>query len=200
MLDLKSVTLVCADDSINSYETYQIFSNIANNINFGSTLFASTKIMQRTVEKRISNIKDYNLFVVKELNNYINTDYVLIMQGDGYPINISAWKNEYLAYDYIGAPWYNQPWPIDKTVGNGGFSLRSKRFLEESSKLPYDGNLPEDVFLCREVDSEIKSKGLRFANHDMAYTFSVEDMPYKGQFGFHGKGTIAINRRFGVFK
>ena len=38
-------------------------------------------------------------------------------------------------YDYIGAPWPNN---FVNRVGNGGFSLRSKKFLELTAKIPYN--------------------------------------------------------------
>lgn len=201
-LSLKNVTLVCADDTDRCQYAKITFDKVANDIDFGDTLFVSSKVKESKLNKSIRSINDYNNFIIKELNNHITTEYVLIMQEDGYPLNPAGWKDDYFSYDYIGAPWYLQPWPIGKTVGNGGFSLRSKKFLEESSKLDYDpkGKIAEDVFLCRIADEELKSKNIWFANHDMAYTFSVEDMPYKGQFGFHGKATIDLNRRFGIFK
>ena len=81
------------------------------------------------------------------LNNYIDSDFVLIIQDDGHIVNPHLWDNEFLNYDYIGAPWpNNKKWKnrfskYDEKVssniirnfnlnniGNGGFSLRSKNF------------------------------------------------------------------------
>lgn len=153
------------------------------------------------VSSNIPTIASYNKFIVHELHKYVNTDYALIIQADGYPVNKAAWTDEFLKYDYIGAPWYLQPWELDKTVGNGGFSLRSMKFLEASARLDYSGfEEPEDVFLCRSSDKILKQQGIKFAPHDLAYKFSVEDMPYKGQFGFHGKHTIQLNKALGIFR
>lgn len=44
--------------------------------------------------------------MIKELNKYIETDYVLIVQYDGFILNPKAWMDEFLEYDYIGAPWW----------------------------------------------------------------------------------------------
>ena len=54
---------------------------------------------------------------------------MLIIQHDGFILNHKAWDNEFLNYDYIGAPVY---WMGNKLieVGNGGFSLRSKKLLK----------------------------------------------------------------------
>ena len=128
------------------------------------------------VSSNIPSLGSYNNFIVHELHKYIKTDY-------------------------IGAPWYLQPWELDKTVGNGGFSLRSRKFLAASARLDYSGfEEPEDVFLCRSSDKILKQNGIKFAPHDLAYKFSVEDMPYKGQFGFHGKHTIRLNKALGIFR
>ena len=51
----------------------------------------------------------------------------------------NRWRDEFLEYDYIGAPW-NVPAGSRNNIGNGGFSLRRK-FLEVSSKLRYN---PDD--------------------------------------------------------
>lgn len=198
MMNLKNVTLVCADDTIDSHVAYSIFNKVSQNINFFDCKFYSSKV-SNCINKNINSIQEYSKFLIKDLNSEINSEFCLIIQKDGFPINLAAWTDEYLKYDYIGAPWYTQPWPLDETVGNGGFSLRSKRYLEESSKLDYSGIDPEDVFLCRKMSKHLRSVGVKFAPHELAYKFSVEDLPYKGQFGFHGKNTYFINKQFNIF-
>ena len=185
-LDLKNVTFVCGD-SIPKHKLVieSIIKKVSSNINFGDIIFKSTGI---------KSIRDYNLFCAKGLNDMIKTDYCLVFQWDGYPINVSAWDDDWFSYDYIGAPWITQPWSLDKTVGNGGFSLRSKKYLEECSKADYNGTEAEDVFFCRNNKLDC-----RYAPVSVAYQFSVEDLPYKGQFGFHGKATIEMNKRLGIF-
>lgn len=191
-LTLDSVTLVCIDGSANSSLSKQVFDQVVKLINFSEHFFSDEP----------KSLSDYNDFIINRLHQYIDTSHCLIIQYDGYPVNLSAWTNDFLSYDYIGAPWYTQPWPLDQTVGNGGFSLRSKKFLEESSKLNYDKtkDIPEDVFLCREKSSLLRDRGIKFAPHHVAYMFSVEDMYYKGQFGFHGKATFGMNKQVGIFR
>lgn len=147
-------------------------------------------------EKNIDNMTDYNRFMIESLNSVINADFVLTVQSDGYIINPNLWQDKFLDYDYIGAPWY---W--HGVCGNGGFSLRSKKFLHLSSKLEYSKNLqdrkvPEDSFLCL---SEYNRKyftdnGIKFADVETAIKFSFEHpMPQfinhkkNNSFGFHGK-------------
>lgn len=191
-LHLPSVTLVCVDGSEYSDQAKKIFDNVSKVIQFGDHFFSDEP----------KSLTDYNDYLINKLHKYIKTSHCLVIQADGYPINLKAWTDDFLNYDYIGAPWYTQPWPLNKTVGNGGFSLRSKKFLVESSKLNYDKTVdpPEDVYLCRVKNDILKANGVVFAPHHVAYKFSVEDMFYKEQFGFHGKVTLTMNRQVGIFR
>jgi len=186
-LELKDCTLVCADGVNN---TNYIISHILNNLNLGQII----------IEKNIKSIQEYNIFIVKKLAEKIKTKHCLIVQHDGYPVNYQAWNPNWLNLDYIGAPWLNQPWSRELSVGNGGFSLRSKKLLDRVSKLNYDGIEPEDAFICRINGKMLKNEGFKFATIEEAYSFSVEDSYYKEQFGFHGKGTIFLNKKVGIFK
>jgi hypothetical protein len=186
-LNLQSCTLVCAD-GLNNIDG--VIDVIMKNINFGSSI----------IEKNINSISDYNIFIIKKLHKLINTSHCMIVQHDGYPINYTAWNPLWLELDYMGAPWLNQPWKKELSVGNGGFSLRSKRLLERVSELNYDGLEPEDAFVCRSNGEKLQKEGFKFATVEEAYSFSVEDSYYKGQFGFHGKYTFFINKKIGIFK
>lgn len=148
-------------------------------------------------ENKIDNLVNYNRFMVEELNSVIKTDFVLTIQSDGFIINPHLWQSKFFDYDYIGAPW---PW--HGVCGNGGFSLRSKKFLELSSKLKYDPHheeynlCPEDAFLCLEKYNRkffIKNE-IKFADIKTALEFSFEhpilNFPNHNKtqsFGFHGK-------------
>lgn len=132
--------------------------------------------------------------MVKDLYKYVDTDYVLIIQSDGYVKNPTAWMDEWLSYDYIGATW----WYNDKfNVGNGGFSLRSRKLLQI---LATDRNIvrthPEDHHICRTYGRYLTKKcGIRFAPDEVAKKFSIEgykqkDKTYSGQFGFHGGAVV----------
>ncbi len=137
----------------------------------------------------INSKEDYSKFIIRDLVNYINTDFVLIIQSDGFVLNPEAWTNEFLQYDYIGAKW----WFNDGlNVGNGGFSLRSKKLLQLTAN---DKNIvdthPEDSVICRTYGNYLKSKGIKFAPENIADKFSIEgfaqrDKKYKGSFGYHG--------------
>ncbi|KAF4746198.1 hypothetical protein FOZ62_025133, partial [Perkinsus olseni] len=57
-----------------------------------------------------------------------NADKVLVFQSDSVMCG-SGDLDDFLEYDYIGAPWKHRP--LGLSVGNGGFSLRSRSLLME---------------------------------------------------------------------
>jgi Protein of unknown function (DUF5672) len=133
----------------------------------------------------LSNTEEYSAFVLKEIKDQITTSHALIIQWDGFVTNTSAWSNEFLEFDYIGAPW---PQFQHHTVGNGGFSLRSKRLMECLSDPDVILSHPEDVCICRNNRELLeKSHGIRFATIDIAKRFAVERHQRNiNSFGFHG--------------
>lgn len=156
----------------------------------------------------INSVQKYNDFILKELYLYTEkATHVLIIQEDGFILNPDAWRDEWLEYDYIGAPWNLDPahklagFPnvtSENCVGNGGFSLRStylintiKDILSKETDLI---TFPEDALICRKLrQSLIKDYRIRFATQEVASEFSVENSIWCGQFGFHGKVTMNIN-------
>lgn len=131
-------------------------------------------------------LESYSHFIVKKLHEIIKTDHVLLVQADGYGRNPENWEEGFLGWDYVGAPFPNGE------VGNGGFSLRSRRFLEACATLP-DPDVPEDAYLCQFRRSQLESMGMKFAPLEVALRFSFEH-PVEGiewdaskSFGFHGK-------------
>ncbi len=177
-------------------------------------LFSSKKISLNKKESelidlvkinKISSIKDYSSFIIYSLYKYIKTSHILIVQWDGYIINPEKWDTNFLKYDYIGAPFI--PRENDEnycrdingafyTIGNGGFSLRSKKLLEAPTKFKLKDNreftnFNEDGFFSIFHRKFLESKGLIWAPFDIAKKFSIEsplstnelkDLPL----GFHG--------------
>ena len=203
MINLKNVTLV-GIDCLNLNRLFKAIEISTEKINFAEIKILSSIKNDKVIKiPKISSIEEYSKFMIKELNNYVDTDYVLIIQYDGFVLNEKAWSDAFLNYDYIGACW----WYSDKmNVGNGGFSLRSKKLLTILQK---DENIllyhPEDHQICREYGIYLKNEyGIKFAPNEIANIFSIEGvdintknkyMPkttfnetnkWNGQFGFHG--------------
>jgi len=128
---------------------------------------------------------DYSRFVLRFLPTYIRSSHALIAQWDGFVINPHAWTDEFLVHDYVGAVWPDQP--HDCSVGNGGFSLRSRRFLHAGRDPRIVQEHPEDQVMCRTYRQFLEREhGVSFAPPALAQRFAFENGPASASFGFHG--------------
>jgi hypothetical protein len=134
----------------------------------------------------IKNKKEYSRFVLKELRKYFHTTHCLLIQHDGFVLSGESWTDEFLKYDYIGAPWL---YPDGHNVGNGGFSLRSHRLqmLLGSDSLVKPTH-PEDENIGRLYRDYLETEyDIKYAPQELAEKFSYElNKPICKTFGFHG--------------
>lgn len=130
----------------------------------------------------------YSQFMLKELGNYISTDYALVVQWDGFVIDGTAWADEFWNYDYIGAKWPHVAG--DFRVGNGGFSLRSKRLLGALSdpEITLNAEENEDEAICIRNRDFLETKyGIVFPDERVADRFAFDvSRPVGPTLGFHG--------------
>ena len=151
------------------------------------------------------NYLQYSIFMMHQLYAFIDTEYCLIVQDDGWVLDGDNFMPEYYEYDYIGAPshcgflpqdegfnlFLNFSWvgtPGVRVVQNGGFSLRSKRFLSACNKngiTHLQANeihgWNEDAQLSALLKPQLQYLGYRYAPDHIAKYFSME---YMGP-GFH---------------
>lgn len=120
-----------------------------------------------------------------DVPKHVQTTHFLTVQWDSWVLNAEAWDPDWLQYDYIGAPW---PWHEIYRVGNGGFSLRSRKLHEHLSRrrLRYPLQHPEDDTLCRIYRPMLEAEGFRWAPESVARRFAFEHGPAAPTFGFHG--------------
>ena len=192
---LEQVTLVLAD-SVQPELALRTIEYNSKLLNFGKVKLLTNKdLKSKNIEiitnTEINDREEYSCFILTKLHEHIDTSHCLIIQTDGFIINPDLWNFDWLEFDYIGAPWHGG------LVGNGGFSLRSKRILKICSILCSDkGNLcntHEDNVICRTFRKELEENHfIKFAPFDIASKFSQEysldktETEYK-TFGFHGK-------------
>ncbi len=119
----------------------------------------------------------------------LRTSHALHIQWDSWIWDPTMWRDEYLEYDYIGAPW---GWHTDgKTVGNSGFSLvssRLKRYVYDRRAVYECNSSAEDDLLCRKYRPELEKAGFRWAPERLAHKFSFEcSRPGRAtrHFGYH---------------
>ncbi len=183
---------VCAVDCTNPTFAAKALAYSATMCQFGRALLLSDTAVQGPFEHRviprINSSNEYSAFMLRELHRYIDTEFVLIIQWDGYVVHPRAWTNEFLQYDYIGARWH---WhPDGMNVGNGGFSLRSAKLLQVLAQPRFSAgfNVAEDVWIARAIRPYLETEaGIRFAPPELADRFSYERCLVSGPtFGFHG--------------
>lgn len=167
------------------------------------------------------NLYSMSVDCISRLSSRFNTDYVLIVQNDGFPIRPGL-ESFLGTYDYWGAPWQfgKDDWITRfllrhrSDVGNGGFSLRSKRLCEMSSwyyrkkykLIPHCFLMTEDYFICKTLPSfeKLYRETVQFAPADAAATFSLEDnielheYLHASPFGFHSPAAFAYLQRKGL--
>jgi len=219
MLELNNVTLTCVVGLKKFFDQ----SILAVALTASKCSFSKIKIFSCVPFKHPSvecvylpefSYEDYNRFMIEEMDKYIDTDFIINIQYDGFVLNPQAWNNDFFNYDYIGAVWpknlNDDPQITENTrVGNGGFTLRSKKLLNIlATKFKYDNSLSkhwnepynEDALICRKWRNELEKEGIKFAPVNIASKFSIEhefQEEYEGQtfsniesiktFGFHNK-------------
>jgi SAM-dependent methyltransferase len=163
------------------------------------------------------NYHEYGWFMMFALWRVVTTEFALVVQEDGWVVNADNWRDEFLGFDYIGAPihlakidtpqgtyWRNRfawademdkPGHVVTPIQNGGFSLRSRRFMRALIDHPHirveipppdavEGDplrmhwqhnaLLEDVQLSGVLRPALEAVGMRFAPLELARSFSIE--------------------------
>lgn len=209
-LKLPSVTLLIVD-CVDFSRAKLVYEHCCSQVEFGNAKILTSLAEADSVIKidEIKSIESYNNFMIKKLTDYFNTEHVLIAQWDGFVVDVNMWTDDFLKFDYCGAPWSDETITpgVDKkyNVGNGGFSLRSKRlqdFLKNDSRVvtsrpgkyfPRDYVYAEDVAICQINRPLLEENGFRFANYEIASIFSWENGIQRKTFGQHGRLSLPIN-------
>lgn len=181
MLQLPNVTLIALTNK--DFEGHKkAIDKSCEGIEFGA--------VKLIWDEKCTSIDEWNRKIIYELPNYVDTTHALLIHADGYVIHPELWKDEWLEYDYIGAPW---PLPTDEysyrdedneivRVGNS-VSLRSKFLMEEVAMLSQrdfwaikdrHGNSNEDGFICCHKRKWLEGGGCTFAPLEVAVHFSKE--------------------------
>lgn len=181
-----SHTIVCG---LNNYDyVHNIVKSMDRNI----------KIIKTNFKNLFQN--EYSEYLMtKEFWNLFYGEKILLYQEDTciFKYNI----DDFLKWDYIGAPWMKTQNDTPNCVGNGGLSLRSKSCMLKvldrityqdtrfnSSTLEYMRNSklmvpPEDVYFSKNM----QEFGIgNVADWDSAHNFSMETLLNDNSFGGHG--------------
>lgn len=208
-LQLPDVTLA-AMTSVNIRATVKALEYSCRGIDFGAVTllchkrpaFLPHKIRYQHIDK-IDEIDKFNYNCIYELWKYIPTDYMLLVHADGFVVNPSSWRDDFLKYDYIGSPFPVPPADDHITyrdrdgnlvrVGNS-VSIRSRRLMEFPTKahIPFEadhGYFNEDGFICVKNRHLFLEAGMTYAPYEVAKYFGQEnhtpDMDGIRPFVFH---------------
>ena len=202
-LFLKEVTLVCFDTrnisaALDSMSHSLSHTKFAESIFFTNKTLCSKEVINQAkvlgikleFVSEVISITEYSYFILAKLDKYIHSRFCLITQWDSWIIGSEFWDSDFLSYDYIGAIW---PHYSANKIGNGGFSLRSKKLLESTrdfiiSTPDFPIPLIEDDYICCEKRELFEEKyQIKFPTIEIANKFSIErnGIPIKS-FGFHG--------------
>jgi hypothetical protein len=188
---LEDVTIVAADCLHPDLAARALEISIDKCAFADAVLFSDTSVQGRFTHEKIAPLKsldDYTRFCLQEMPKRIATRFVLVVQWDGYVADAAAWSPSVQRYDYVGAPYLDAAGGRDWIVGNGGFSLRSRKLLAALPALPVIAGLNEDRIICQTFRAALeRDHGIRFAPEKVADRFSFEQKrPAGPTFGFHG--------------
>lgn len=199
MLNLPSVTLLIAD-CIDAVRAEKVIEKCLAGCSFGSVKLLTSKDSSspyRVKIPHISSLIEYSAFILKHAWEYCDTEYMQIVQHDGWILNPDAWEADWPRYDYIGPLFLNEHPINNNSVGSGGFSFRSRKLMKFVSEHLGDFSpgwgwhayVNEDGVIAKGMKRLIAQNGFAFAPPDRAAKYAyggnrahVCDKP----FGFHG--------------
>ncbi|HTA65346.1 MAG TPA: DUF5672 family protein [Xanthomonadaceae bacterium] len=187
-IDLREVSLVCVETRRHAL-AIAAMQRCMRQARFAECLLLSPQApalpdgIRHAAIPGIDGIAGYSDFMVRRLGDCFGAKHVLVVQWDGFVLDAGCWDERFLDFDYIGAPWMD----AQRTVGNGGFSLRSRRLCDALRELAPVSTHPEDLRICIDLRPQLEAHGVRFAPTALAERFAWEAPPPPFlTFGFHG--------------
>ena len=190
MLNLDQVTLFCVDNRTPDLSIWAM-QQCLQHAHFNEAILVTdtTKVINVPNNIRIiqappiHSIEDYSMYLQSDLSCHIQGTHMLVMQWDSFIVKPHLWQDHFLDYDYIGALWPHHP---ETPVGNGGFSLRSKKLFTALQDPQIIKSHPEDQSICIFNKDILENKlGIRIAPVEVARPFAFE-REFSEAFGFHG--------------
>lgn len=141
------------------------------------------------VKMNVSNLNplQYNKILFSsifwETLEKIKCEHALMFQTD--TILLKPNIDDFLHYDYIGAPWFKK-WLDVVDIGNGGLSLRKVKTMKMLTQKYLVFPMNEDVWFSYVLLEEKKrNNNINLPTIDVAKQFSVETIFYQDPCGMH---------------
>lgn len=198
-LDLPTVTLLCVETQMHEMARIAI-ADMMSKVNFAEVVIHSDKpdlipipgARYVTVPNWPEKIQ-CGRYCYNESPASVNTPHMLFTEWDGGIRDVNAWDPAFLNYDYVGAPWPGRAagqWdPKGNSVGNGGFTLWSKKLM--SCVAANAGwAIGTDTHISCNYRAPLENLcGAKWAPEEVAYRFSfehgTEPQRVKPSFGYH---------------
>lgn len=216
-LSLPSVTLMAYVTGEHNRLYKAVIERTQNLIDFGQTVVLTDDPSQFPSASCIviPTFTDYKLRSVWAMTEFPKIDFFgetthfLGVHHDGFPLRPDLWQDRFLDYDYIGSVFDNG------VVGNNGFCMMSKRFMQAVRSLNLEPVIeacfPDDVLMSMDAfnhegtdlkgyRTRLENLGMVFAPPEIADQFSHHYGGYTGQFGFHGIDAMRSARAQGVLE
>lgn len=161
-----------------------------------------TAALEKNGFPALTTIKSYSkLLASTRFWTLLRAEHVLLFQMDSVLCSMSPWKvDDFLQYDYIGAPWIDKWYGMD--IGNGGLSLRkTKTMIRITRTFKFNVTENEDIYFSRGIyklarrDPSIEIPPVHVA---AKFAYEAGRLPRVVSFGVHktplmrvDKGTIA---------
>lgn len=124
-----------------------------------------------------SSLEYNNLLKTKKFWKSIDSNNILLFQTD--TLFLRHGIDEFLEYNYVGAPWVKPK--ENKFIGNGGLSFRKKnKMIDIIDKYASKDSISnEDIFFCKYLSID------DVPSYEKCKMFSVEDVPSDNPLGVH---------------
>jgi len=190
-LTLPQIT-ICAVTSVNVRATMRALEACVAQIAFADCLLLTDADVRSSHPEirivpidRLTSSAGYSDFILNRLVDHVQSSHCLIVQWDGHVLDATRWNPSFLSYDYVGASW--PQFDDGHDVGNGGFSLRTKRLMQACRASTFQQHHPEDLAIGRTNRRVLEEQGLLFAPRHLADCFSAERSGNLHKtFGYHG--------------
>lgn len=208
MLKLPDVTLVMVETMVHDLAAVAL-DDALERVHFGGAIVYTdrpetfgdfTAIHAGVPEVRVIKVPNWpdklkaEAFYYMEAQQAITTSHALMYQWDAGVRDVKCWDPAFLAYDYIGAPWPGKrggQWTPKPgfTVGNGGFTLMSKRLCDYVFAHRAALQIQTDMDMSYRAREELERNGMKWAPEDVAYRFAFEHgddtQRHTPSFGYH---------------
>ena len=202
-LALPDVTLIMVETQVHDLGRYALVDAMTK-VKFGGAVVYTDRpdAFEGLPDVRVIKVQDWPRKIAAESFYYMEsqqaatTSHVLMYQWDAGVRDVNCWTDDFLQYDYIGAPWPGKragQWqPKDGySVGNGGFTLMSMKFCNWIYANRDRVRAQSDMGVSYGARDMAVAAGqpIKWPNEDVAYRFSFEhgsaEQRATPSFGYH---------------